>query len=219
MSERKWVFQLLVRDSNDPIGLIAYSLYKYAKAELAANLKEDGVSDEKINSELKIFHDQTIATQSQLDNYRQRAEHLVLELGELSGKAMFRDSLDDLELKKSKLAAEQATLNRDKANYQKDLQKEKTKQTKELIDQFRTAVKNTPKRSKKEAFAAWLHNGAYSLSSQIVIIAFIFGVALILNGGNEQLQRKISDSFVSVLLSSPLLIDSEELPLKAKENK
>ncbi len=219
MSERKWVFQLLVQDSNDPIGLLAYSLYKYAKAELAAKLKEDGASDEKINAELKIFHDQTIATQSQLDNYRHRAEQLVLELGELSGQAMFRDSLDDLELKKSKLAAEQATLNREKASYQKDLQKEKTKQTKELIDQFRTAVKNTPKRSKKEAIAAWLQNGLYSLSSQLVIIAFIFGVVLILNGGNAQLQRKISDGFVSALFSSPLLIDIEKQPLKIKEDK
>lgn len=75
--EKQWVFKVLVKRSNDPHELIAYSLYKKEKDELADNLIENKFSSKQIASELRIFHDQVLRTESRLQGFRDKAVLLL----------------------------------------------------------------------------------------------------------------------------------------------
>ncbi|CBJ88883.1 hypothetical protein HZS38_12070 [Xenorhabdus nematophila] len=73
---KKWVFEALVKDDKDAVGLIAYALYKYRKHILATNLRNQGENESIIKKEVSIFHKQTLQNNSP-DDYRDRATHYL----------------------------------------------------------------------------------------------------------------------------------------------
>lgn len=80
MSQR-WVFDALVEDREDKIGLIAYSLYKFEKNELAHRLNCEGKTGSQIRSELRTFHNHALGD-SRIKGFRDHAEVIIRDLME-----------------------------------------------------------------------------------------------------------------------------------------
>lgn len=82
--ENNYVFKALVKDINQPIELMAYSLYKADKNEIAENLNNEQQNQPQIEADLQNFHDSVLNSPSLLQNYPTRAralgENLVEEL-------------------------------------------------------------------------------------------------------------------------------------------
>lgn len=82
--QNQYVFNNLVADINQPLELMAYSIYKADKNEIAVNLGRAGLPKTQIDLELKKFHDLVLNSPSILQNYHTRAralgEGLVVEI-------------------------------------------------------------------------------------------------------------------------------------------
>ena len=79
----KYVFTALVSDKNDPMQLMAYSIYKADKNEIAETLVVANKTPGEIEAGLQNFHDSVINSPSLLLNYHARAQNFGAAL--LSG--------------------------------------------------------------------------------------------------------------------------------------
>jgi hypothetical protein len=95
---KKWVFESLVKNERDPIGLIAYALYKHKKHALALSLREGGKDEVHIQQQIQTFHDQTLHNDS-LGDYREKANSFLNKIVEV----VERDISCEFEKEKTKL--------------------------------------------------------------------------------------------------------------------
>jgi hypothetical protein len=79
--EKLWVFTQLVTGKNDTSGFLAYALYKHDKNEYAETLRSSGKhTEDEINTQLKIFHEQTVNSPGRIESYKEKAEAIVTNL-------------------------------------------------------------------------------------------------------------------------------------------
>lgn len=71
--KKKWVFEQLVQDDDDVIGLFAYALYKAEKSECASQRRMEGASEAEVSKAVADFHNSTVSTKKRLDSYRLQA--------------------------------------------------------------------------------------------------------------------------------------------------
>ena len=80
----KYAFSALVQDKNQPLQLMAYSIYKADKTEIAENLKIAQKTQAEIDAEIQAFHDAIINSSSLRKSYHVRAralgQNLIAEL-------------------------------------------------------------------------------------------------------------------------------------------
>lgn len=74
---RPWVFDKLVNNGTDLEGLLAYSLYKYQKSELASQLRASQMLEADIQLRIKTLHDNVAASPLQLQSFRDNAAILL----------------------------------------------------------------------------------------------------------------------------------------------
>lgn len=70
-----FIYSQLVRDSDDLVGLVAYSLYKREKIEFITKFKTDNGAD-PTEADLRVFH-VTTNTDGRLKGFRDQAEGLL----------------------------------------------------------------------------------------------------------------------------------------------
>lgn len=99
----KYVFNALVKDTNQPLELMAYSIYKSDKNEIAVHLGQQGTSKDNIDIALQQFHDSVLISPGLLQSYHARAralgEGLVVEIKEgikAEAKADFIERVEQL---------------------------------------------------------------------------------------------------------------------------
>lgn len=209
MSEKKWVFNLLVKSPTDSIGLLAYALYKYRKADLAENLRKSGKTDIEIATQLSSFHENTVNSESTLEDFRVKAKELVFQMGDAAGNAMYKDTLQKLETREQELKKSEQEFTKEKTKFDDTLKKAKTKQRNELIDQLKAAVQNTPARSKSTRFMDWIVGGAAGIAAQVLLLVITLGCLTIAFGGSDALIKKFVDKTVSTLVSTPSVVTLE----------
>lgn len=157
-SKKQWVFKRLVQDENDLIGLLAYSLYKCRKTEIADKHRARNATEAEINTQLALFHDQTVLGETEIKNYRVRGQALFNNLVETS-----------------------------RADLQKELEQAKLRHKKELADARRKAIDDlaaTVKKSKSEQANKWLGVGLWFVSAipgsfaTMLWVVLIYGIAM-----------------------------------------
>ncbi len=113
MHNKKWVFSELVKDSNDLSQLIAYTIYKADKNDLACSLRLNAKSEAEIQVKLDDYHDSVATTPRLLQSYQNRAEGLMQTV------------VNDIANKAKLQAAEQ--IEQIKEQHKKELKKEGAK--------------------------------------------------------------------------------------------
>ncbi|WP_063664741.1 hypothetical protein [Aliivibrio fischeri] len=203
---KKWVFNALVKSDNDPIGLLAYALYKFQKDEIGKSLRSENETEEEIAKQLSNFHDSTLRSHSSLEDFRNKAVTLVSLIGEKAGESLVKATTDDLNTKLAIVEKEKAQLEKDRKGFQKMLNKEKTKIKAELLEQFKATVENTPKKNRLEKFTSWLLGGFSGIAAQLIVVVFTFGVLALYYGSGDALMKKFSDSITSSLSTPPTVV-------------
>lgn len=79
-ASKKWVFNELVQDPDDPVQLIAYSMYKAVKNEHAVACQKRGMTETQVQTELERFHDSVAYSTMQLTDYTEKAKRAIEEL-------------------------------------------------------------------------------------------------------------------------------------------
>lgn len=211
---KKWVFNALVQSDNDPIGLLAYALYKFQKDEIGTSLRSENETEDEIAKQLSQFHDNTLRSQSSLEDFRNKAVMLVELIGEKAGESLVKAKLEKIKIKSAALDKEKIQLEKDRKEFQKTLNKEKTKMKADLLEQFKNAANDTPKKSILEKVTSWLLGGFSGIAAQILVVIFSFGVLTIYYGSSDALMKKFADSITSSLSATPTVVTPVNPELK-----
>lgn len=163
--KKKWVYESLVENERDAVGLIAYALYKERKHSLAKCLRDEGTPELEIQAKVQTFHDQTLQSQS-LDDYREKAT-LFLE-------SLFSQMEQGIRKEYEKeTTAYKRKLDKEKAEYKKQLDKElKTHKAGFLrkVKAYQVANKSFLAKA-----WSWLISGIPSTLSSIFLSCLILG--------------------------------------------
>ncbi len=169
MEEKKWVFDEIVHNETDVVGLISYSLYKNKKRALATSLRQKGASEEVIQSEVKTFHDQALMSNS-LDDYRKAAEKFIYKLIE-ENSAHLVSCYEDEILKQEK-------------RHEKEVKRLNSQHTKTLDAQSKSLTRKLYKKiqsypiEKKPLFYRfmfWTFSGVPSALASLFLMAILWG--------------------------------------------
>ncbi|MEQ1961616.1 hypothetical protein ABLB69_00190 [Xenorhabdus khoisanae] len=162
---KKWVFEVLVKDDKDAIGLIAYALYKYRKHILATNLRNQGKNENSIQKELTIFHDQTIQNNS-IDDYREKAVDYLNQL------------IEQIESKQKE------SFNKEKTKLEKKCQDVIKKEKNNLLKNISEYQHVNKSWFKKLGY--WLLSGIPSIVSSFLITCFLLGASMLILPENKR---------------------------------
>lgn len=182
---KKWVFESLVTDDKDAIGLIAYALYKHKKHTLATSLRKAGHGEEHIQQQVQTFHDQTLQNNS-LDDYREKAKNFLDKI--------FKEIEADV---KASFEKEKAQLEK---QHQKDLANEKRKLY-QNIKNYQHA-----NRAWYEKLGAWLLSGIPGIASSFLVTCLIIGasVLLISEDKRQEMLRSLWAEYFGVQQQAPV---------------
>lgn len=182
MSQR-WVFDALVKDREDKIGLIAYSLYKFEKNELAHRINSEGKTSAQIRSELKIFHNHALGD-SRIQGFRDHAEVVIRDLIEQIEEDLrdeYQLQLDHVNTLLDDYDALQATIN----NFPKIIKQEREN----AILDFHRAVTRKESRETGRTIRTlkWFRDGFQGVIAAILLALVIYGLcALALSPDDRQ---------------------------------
>lgn len=167
---QKWVFEALVKNEHDGIGLIAYALYKHKKHALAQSLRNNGSAEHYIQEQVKIFHDQTLQNNS-LNDYRVKAEHYLSEVyGQLENDITSKYEEKERQLKQAHESRETQT--------KKECEAKIKKERREFIKSVQEHERSNKKFS--SIFWAWLISGIPGVIASFIITAFVIGSTVLL---------------------------------------
>jgi hypothetical protein len=178
---KKWVFEALVKNENDAIGLISYALYKNSKHQLAVSLRNDGHDEGYIQDQVNTFHNHTLGS-NHLQQYRDQANVFLNKM------------IDQIEKElKTAHEAEKAKLIKD---HSKALKTEKTK--------IFNKIKAYQHVSKKwyEKLALWLFSGIPGAFSSLLIAALMIGAAVL--SVSDESRNRILASLIADYLNVDL---------------
>jgi hypothetical protein len=178
---KKWVFRLLVKDDKDIVGLLAYSLYKHRKNEIAEGHRSRGVPEAEISQKLSAFHDESTVGATAIDQFRERGNNI---LAEVVAQAENRRN-----------AAHQAALDALKKDHAKELLKCRKEAMAEIAAAAATKVAKTHWAKKT---LLWLVSGIPGAVSTVVLVVVIYGVMAILAG--EEKRNAMAASGLNTLL-------------------
>lgn len=155
---RKWVFESLVNNDQDSIGLIAYALYKHKKHTLATSLRQAGNDEDYIQQQVQTFHDQTLQNNS-LEDYREKAKNFLNKI--------FQEIEEDIS-----------------AKFEKEIAQVEKQHKKELTNEKRKLFKNIKEyqhanRAWYEKLGAWLLSGIPGIVSSFLVTCLIIGASIL----------------------------------------
>ncbi|PPC61160.1 hypothetical protein C1Y41_19540 [Pantoea sp. ICBG 1758] len=176
--EKLWVFTQLVTGKDDTTGFLAYALYKHDKNEIAENLRSKGLhTEDQINAQLKIFHEQTVNSSGRIEAYKEKAEAIVTDLTDQIDASVRLDyeaqiagansQYDEIE----RLKAEIQTI---KASRETEL----TKAKEEAVLNFHRVVEFNQLRKHGRIYRSlgWYWNGFASIFATITFALVVYGI-------------------------------------------
>ncbi|WP_051201904.1 hypothetical protein [Ferrimonas senticii] len=173
---KEWVFLQLTDvqdDSPEIVGLIAYSLYKKQKSNLAVSLRSEGESEVKIQRRLGYFHDDILRDSDRQDELKRRAETLLLETIE-HVEAQLRDKVFQPQLQAAQKRNEDldSKLKRERVRHQEDLKAAGAKAVAEFVEKI--ADHNVSEKSFGRKGWDWLWNGFAGVVAGALTIGIIY---------------------------------------------
>lgn len=156
------MYQALVENDNDSIGLIAYAFYKKDKNSLANDLRLNSVDEEEIEKQVQIFHDQALE-KGRLDQFKERASVYLEKLTAQIEKDIFTDLSREFEKEREDLIKAHA----------KALKAEKEKIWKGIKEY---SIKEKPW---YEKLLPWFFSGFPGLTSAFFLSILLLGLSVL----------------------------------------
>lgn len=205
----EWVYEKLVTNDKDAVGLIAYAFYKAEKHSSAKELREAGHDEAAIKEKLKQFHDTTLVSPKRLSSYREQAQIYLTSIkdGLESNIGQKNTQLSkDLQASKNKIDELELSL--------KELKKTHKKNIKEAYAKVIAAAESVQKKGIIQRFLDWTLNGFDGIWAATLLAIAIMGIVMLKTPENER--GTIVRDFVVGLLSTnakpPVSSASEKQP-------
>lgn len=165
-----WIYDKLVKNSEDTAGQFAYLYYKSEKRKFAENLKTSGTPDEDIPERLKVYQENVVRDETALANFRAGG---------------------DAALKKYLRIVEKETLTRVEANFAKKYQ-----EIGQAIHDL-NARAGQP-RGRFQRFVSWLLIGvrAWLVTALIGLLLFLLALLFVSDGTQENVFDEALDGFI-----------------------
>ncbi|MEI7346840.1 hypothetical protein [Dickeya chrysanthemi] len=218
-NEKSWVFQLLVKNPEDSIGLIAYSFYKLEKNQYAEKLRTTGKTTQEIDLAVKQFHEQVVHTQLRLDAYRDNARTMfsrLLEDWEEEIRKDYQQQIDIIENKNAEIENLRKEIDiKSKAIAESDIIKNQAIEhaKEEAIKEFFRAASRKEKQKVPIALRIlfWIWSGFSGIIASVLLFIFIYGMVGLLTTPERKSQiwqwgiesLKPSSPFPSIENSKP----------------
>lgn len=211
LQQKKWVFTELVKDSNDPIQLIAYSMYKADKDDHARQCRSARkMSEAEVAQELHRYHEGIAVSQRKLNDYRDKARSSVekLIIGVSEGLTFKYDKhIEAL----AKLHQKEISLLH--ASHARELKTVWASWTKRAA-RFTEHLNNTPWYiAKPKAFGLWLFSGIPGLLATVITTVMIVGVVSLFTTNSIQTTKKALFKGIDTLIPDRAV----ELPLLSED--
>lgn len=184
MLAKKWVFKQFVSNNKDWIGLVAYALYKSDKSDLAAKLRSENVSEEKIAQEVANFHDHLVHQQDRIQAYKDQAISLFSKV--------FSDQEQEIQARHK---AEIDLLNN---QHKSELKKER--------ERIYKKIKDFPGSDKTwwAMVGAWLSDGVKGVLATSLVSALLIGFLVLLTSDvtRSEIIAKVVKEIIQVDVAS-----------------
>lgn len=178
------MFEALVKNDTDAIGLIAYALYKHKKHSLAQSLRNQGFSEQHIQDQVKIFHDQTL--HNSLNDYRVTAENYMNAICV----QLEKDITTKFEEREKQF---KQSLDAREAQTKKDCDARIKKERREFIKAVQEYERTN--KSMLSIFGAWLISGIPGIFASFLITALVIGASVLLV--SEEKRKEVFASLVA----------------------
>lgn len=176
--KQKWVFQALTQndkanaDDINIVGLMAYSLYKAKKSQLATSLHDDGITQRVITNRLKLYHDNLLMSESDLDDLRKQAKDIFSEAVNKPYDKLAAELNKQLEIERQLLDNERTQFRKDRDLIIEGIRAEE-------LNKIQAAAASYKKPSALRRFWNWLAGGFAGIFATILTAIVIFGLMVI----------------------------------------
>ncbi|WP_156507146.1 hypothetical protein [Comamonas thiooxydans] len=175
---RPWVYKRLVRQDNDFVGLIAYSLYKKRKTEIAESHRNNGEGEDVIVLKLREYHDQVVVGDNEIERFRSDATALL--------NGLLNNVTSDLQ-KGHQQAVQEIGVKHEKAL--KDARGSHEKALREAKKQAIDDVSKSAKQAKqglgvRDRCVSWLLDGVQTTLAGVLVTVVSFGAVSLLTSDN-----------------------------------
>ena len=216
---KEYVFDQLVNNLDDHIGLFAYSFYKYEKAELARSMRAAGKTEPEIDLATERHHENVSANKHQREKFRDQSQQFFVYYEE----SIFREISQHYEVRRNDAeAAHKKEINESHANYQKQieiLKRQHDAQLKKLDRNHKKALEirikdeneirtnwlkkveaqKVSELGKAKAFGTWLLSGIPGAIATILLTVAIMSIVLMLKTTTEDKRKYLQDSALEVV--------------------
>lgn len=221
MANKVWVFQKLVTNHNDdPIGMIAYAIYKKNKNKIAIDLREEGCSEEEISEKLRTYHETIASCDNTCDLLRDSALKVIEQATVKPVEDMQAQLNKQYATKLSELEKQEAELKKAKDIFEKDELKIRNRLRQEELKKIGSAAQEQTKQNKIVRSFLWLWNGCASLIAATIIVVTFYGVLAVTSNDQvfkKQLSKEFSEWLTTTLTTTPLP-DLKQPPKTVQQN-
>lgn len=77
---KNWVYECLVENDTDPVGLIAYAFYKKSKHDVAKDMRARGMSEQEISLKTQTHHDSVLQSNELLEGFNAKSKTFLTEI-------------------------------------------------------------------------------------------------------------------------------------------
>ncbi|MCD9491729.1 hypothetical protein GLP30_13470 [Photobacterium phosphoreum] len=202
----KWVFQALVLSKDDIIGYLAYSLYKFKKDELATFLRKSGVLEPQIKQRLHDFHDNALVSQNTLNEYRDLAEKILLNINNNTEKEI-KKQLEKNNIKnniKNKKLFKNSMLS--VSNKERDIERIIENRVNAEIDKIKSAAHTYQKPALFIRFLIWIRDGFSGVFATSILILLFYAYAGLIadDDTRKNLKQGVIKEFADLVSENPL---------------
>lgn len=202
-ANKVWVFRRLTQSNSstapDVVGLIAYSLYKAKKDELAINLRKQGKSESEIDQKLDEYHELTASSDTEIQDLKAKAISVLEKAIEASYQSLER------QLNK-KIDAEMKIYRRVEESLQKDHEVRRKKELKKLHD----AIEYYTVPPWWVSFGKWFISGFPGVIATIIAGIIIYGGFVVF--GPEKTRQDVQRQVLSWVLDSTTTVSMPKTP-------
>lgn len=180
--KKQWVFQRLVKPGDgelNVVGLVAYSLYKAKKDELATGLRKAGEVEEKIQDKLNDYHDNVLLNKLEQDDLITRAESLIDDA--ISGP--YQEMLENLNKEYQKKID---ALDEDKKAFNDSLKKLRSKIQAEEANKLKKAANGYQEPGFFVSTGLWLWGGFAGVAATLLTGVIVYGILAMLGTPEEK---------------------------------
>jgi hypothetical protein len=180
LNQRKWVFQCLVEQDEDPAGLVAYAFYKKSKHDLAGKLREEGTSEQDIQTQVQLHHDSVLRSPQLLEGFKRDAKIFLAEI--------YERIENDVSSK----------LGREHERKVGELEKKKKAAFEEAVRKLKSSAKEFENPSGYRRSAKWLWNGFAGVFAAVITTVLVGG--FLFYTSTEQQKKDVTEKVVQSLV-------------------